>query len=294
MNAHWSEGLTATGEYDVMDHAPGAARLPDVLIHHDFESHFSAFVPPTGTRAVAVRTWDFGPLPRAWALKINAEFHQFWAHTRWIAEQARVAGVEADRIRVVPHGVAPDLFRPEGNVYPLSAGKRFLFLFVGGVCLRKGTDILEGVCRSLLVVGRRRARDQGPPRTCSTARRDCDRLAALMRDTGAPAVITSTASSTPTISPLCIGPATSPYFRTAPRILSSLLECMAAGTPAHRAALRACLDFCSMTELSDAGLIRCRCISVCGSRSVSPKMSMGSTSPVVSTLAEALRAAYTA
>jgi glycosyltransferase involved in cell wall biosynthesis len=139
VNAQWSRALAAAG-YVVEDYA--ARALPDVLIHHDFESQFTAFEPPPGAACVAVRTWDFGPLPAAWATKINRQFAQYWAHTSWIAEQAKVAGVMPDRIRIVPHGIDPTVFRPTGSVLSLATEKKFRFLFVGGVSLRKGTDIL--------------------------------------------------------------------------------------------------------------------------------------------------------
>lgn len=140
MNAQWSQALAEAG-YRVTDF-PAESANPDVLIHHDFESHFTAFAPPPGARCIAVRTWDFGPLPGAWVEKINREFAQYWAHSAWIAEQARVAGVDPDKIRVVPHGVDPALYRPDGPRLDLATAKGFRFLFVGGVSLRKGSDVL--------------------------------------------------------------------------------------------------------------------------------------------------------
>lgn len=140
VNARWSRALTASG-YKVTDYAINAPP-PDILIHHDFESHFTAFEPPAGARCIAVRTWDFGPLPKAWVEKINAQYAQYWAHTAWIAEQARTAGVIPDRIRIVQHGIDPQVFRPDGPRHPLQTEKGFRFLFVGGVSLRKGTDLL--------------------------------------------------------------------------------------------------------------------------------------------------------
>jgi glycosyltransferase involved in cell wall biosynthesis len=140
VNAQWSRALAAAG-YVVTDHAPGSIS-PGILIHHDFESRFLDFEPPPGARCIAVRTWDFGPLPPAWVEKINRQFSQYWAHTRWIAEQARVAGVDPEKISVVPHGIDPGIYRPDGGRYPLATERRFRFLFVGGVSLRKGTDIL--------------------------------------------------------------------------------------------------------------------------------------------------------
>ncbi len=155
VNARWSEGLQSSGEYDVTDYPPEDAvgregllhpydtrERSRFLIHHDFESHFAEFVPPDGVLCIAVRTWDFGPLPGAWARKVNEEFHQLWTYTHWIARQAEAGGVWPDRIRVVPLGTDPNTFRPRGVAHPLLTRERFAFLFVGGVSPRKGTDIL--------------------------------------------------------------------------------------------------------------------------------------------------------
>lgn len=141
VNSHWSAGLEGDDRYRVTDYDPRGA-APDFVIHHDFETHFSAFRPPRGSQSIAVRTWDFGPLPTAWVEKINREFDQFWAYSHWIAKQAEIAGVEPARIRVVPLGVDPQVFRPDGVRFPLMDDRSFRFLFVGGVSARKGTDIL--------------------------------------------------------------------------------------------------------------------------------------------------------
>ena len=141
INARWSAALEAAG-FRTVDYQPDSAVAADIVLHHDFESRFRDFVPPPRGKCIAVRTWDFGPLPPAWAAKINAEFDRFWAPSEWIAEQARAAGVSEERIRVVPNGVDPDVFRPDGNALELPTRKGFRFLFVGGVSLRKGTDLL--------------------------------------------------------------------------------------------------------------------------------------------------------
>ena len=141
INARWT-GLLERQGFRVVDYDPALAP-PDYLIHHDFATSFSAFaVPPGHPRCIAVRTWDVGPLPPVWAEKINREFSQYWAPSRWIAEQARAAGVDPARSHVVPHGVDPQLFTPVGPARELPTSKTFRFLFVGGVSVRKGSDIL--------------------------------------------------------------------------------------------------------------------------------------------------------
>ena len=140
VNAQWSRALTASG-FRVTDYRPDDL-VPDVVLHHDFETHFTAFAPPAGSASVAVRTWDFGPLPPAWVEKINREFTQYWAYSEWIATQARAAGVDPGRIRVVPLGVDPGVYSAAGPRMTLPTEKSFRFVFVGGVSLRKGTDLL--------------------------------------------------------------------------------------------------------------------------------------------------------
>ena len=248
VNARWSEGLTASGEYDVVDHDTGAGRPPDLLIHHDFESHFTEFHPPAGARAVAVRTWDFGPLPRAWVQKINAQFHQFWAHSHWIERQARAAGVEGDRIRVVPHGVDPRLFRPDGERYPLPSAKRCTFLFVGGVCFRKGTDTLLKAYAEAFSSGDDVSLVIKDHSQDLFYREDTIRLRMreLIRDPGAPALVHIdrflSAADLAALYRAC-DVAVFPY--RAEGFCLPILECMAAGTPSIAPRFGACLDFCS-------------------------------------------------
>jgi len=248
VNARWSAGLTATGEYEVIDYDAAAARPPDVLIHHDFASHFAEFCAPHGSRAIAVRTWDFGPLPSAWVRKINREFCQFWAHSRWIAQQARAAGVDAERIRVVPHGIDPRVFRPDGEIYPLPSRTRCVFLFVGGVCVRKGSDTLlkayadafSSADDVTLVVKDHSAdlfyRDDTIRQT----------LVDLMNDPGAPRIVhIDRFLPDDVLASLYRACDVAVFPYRAEGFCLPILECMAAGTPAIVPSFGACLDFCS-------------------------------------------------
>jgi glycosyltransferase involved in cell wall biosynthesis len=247
VNARWSAGLTATGRYEVVDYE-SQAPPPDVLIYHDFETHFAEFSPPQGVPAVAVRTWDFGPLPRVWAEKINAEYWQYWAHTEWIAQQARASGVHADRIRVVPHGVDPTVFAPNGPRYELPIGNKLAFLFVGGLSFRKGTDILLKAWRKaftsaddVVLVLKDHSRDL-------FYRDDTVRqaLAELTADAGAAEVIHIDGflpeHELAALYRAC-DVAVFPY--RAEGFCIPILECMASGTPAIVPRFGACLDFCN-------------------------------------------------
>ena len=301
INARWSRALSEGGTCDVVDHDPARGRMPDVLIHHDFASHFTEFDPPAGTRAVAVRTWDFGPLPRAWAARINARFAQYWAHSRWIAEQARAAGVGEERIRVVPHGVDPLVFRPDGDAYPLDGRRRFAFLFVGGVCFRKGTDTLlkaydEAFSANDDVALVIKDHSQDLFYREDTIRQ---RMADMARDPGAPALVHIDGFlSEADLAALYRACDVAVFPYRAEGFCMPILECMASGTPAIAPRFGACLDFCS-DETSY--LIPAQRIHVPVHRRF--KVALGFSDDVdevdfcevrVATLAEALRRAYEA
>ncbi len=246
VNAQWSRALAADGCV-VKDYSPGTI-APDILIHHDFESHFTAFAPPAGAKCVAVRTWDFGPLPPAWVEKINREFVQYWAHSAWIAEQARVAGIAPDRIRIVPHGIDPLVYRADGPRLELATKKGFRFLFVGGVSLRKGTDVLleayqraftaaDDVCLVLkdhsddLFYREHHARD---------------RIKELQADPLAPEILhLDQFLPEPELAALYRACDVAVFPYRAEGFCMPILEAMACGVPAIVPRFGACLDFCA-------------------------------------------------
>ena len=67
-------------------------------------------------KLVAVRTWDFGPFPPAWAEKIDRDYDQLWVHSRWVRDQAIAGGVHPRRVRVVPLGVETGVFQAHMHV----------------------------------------------------------------------------------------------------------------------------------------------------------------------------------
>jgi glycosyltransferase involved in cell wall biosynthesis len=52
------------------------------------------------------------------------------------------AGLDGDRVHVVPNGVDLERFDAEGERYPLPGTPATRFLFVGGAIDRKGVDVL--------------------------------------------------------------------------------------------------------------------------------------------------------
>jgi glycosyltransferase involved in cell wall biosynthesis len=140
-NAAWAEELTDRG-YIVRSIEGDRYGVHDHVLLHDYLRDFNYFQPPDTGHCIAVRTSDFGPYPKSWAKKIEAEFDHLWVYSKWIAEQAQASGIDPAMIRVVPLGFDANIFRPDGPISPLVPRDRFTFLFVGGAVRRKGIDIL--------------------------------------------------------------------------------------------------------------------------------------------------------
>jgi glycosyltransferase involved in cell wall biosynthesis len=141
INAHWSDRLIARGVVRVANRADSNL-FQDVTIHHDLTHRFGQHPLPESGHLVAVRTWDFGPFPREWIRTLLDRYDELWVHSRWIRQLAVRSGLPAARVRVIPLGCDPDVFRPGGPRFRVPTRKTKVFLFVGAPVLRKGIDIL--------------------------------------------------------------------------------------------------------------------------------------------------------
>jgi glycosyltransferase involved in cell wall biosynthesis len=144
VNAHWVKALRRRGSVTVVaaDPSRDSPAAADVTLHHDFTRPFGTFEVPQAGYLVAVRPWDFGPYPSAWVRTLVERYDELWVHTRWIRRQAIRGGVPARRVRVVPLGHDPEVFRPDGPRFRVATNKSTRFLFVGAAVLRKGIDTL--------------------------------------------------------------------------------------------------------------------------------------------------------
>lgn len=114
----------------------------DYFIHHDYGREFNEVSLPDEGKFIAVRTWDFGRYPARWVEKINQECDQLWVHSNWIRKQAVKSGIVSRNIKVIPHGIDENTFKPTGEKFPLPTKKAFKFVFVGAAIVRKGIDVL--------------------------------------------------------------------------------------------------------------------------------------------------------
>ena len=132
----------------------GAPRLPsacsregpEVTIRHGYPPSFAR--PPAGRLVVAL-PWEFGAMPRDWRSAIHRDVDEVWACSRHLRDGYLASGLDPDLVRVVPHGVDPERFRPGLEPLPLpGVPGGYRFLFVGGLLWRKGIDLLLDAYRA--------------------------------------------------------------------------------------------------------------------------------------------------
>lgn len=145
INSQWSRELKKEGDYTVINLKNTNEfynHSINYFIHHDYARDFKTISAPDEGKFIAVRTWDFGPLPPAWVEKINRECDQLWVYSNWVRRQAIKSGINASRVKVIAPGVDVNIFKPGGGRYVIRTKKRFKFIFVGAPIVRKGIDIL--------------------------------------------------------------------------------------------------------------------------------------------------------
>ncbi len=96
---------------------------------------------PLQGELVVMQPWEFGSLPAYW-LRSLENVREIWAYTHFVRDTYVRSGVPPDRVHVIPLGIDPEIFSPEGPKLPLKTEKKFRFLYVGGMIMRKGFDLL--------------------------------------------------------------------------------------------------------------------------------------------------------
>jgi glycosyltransferase involved in cell wall biosynthesis len=111
----------------------------DLTIRHRWPPDFRA--PPRGKLAV-ILPWENGAIPRVWVGQIEQNVDELWVPSRFVRDVFVRSGVKTTRVEVIPNGVDPKVFTPEGTTSRPQGSRKFLFLFVGGAIRRKGVDVL--------------------------------------------------------------------------------------------------------------------------------------------------------
>ena len=114
------------------------ARL-DLTIRHFWPPDFR---PPEAGRLASMLPWEHRAVPSAWVWEIERWVDELWVPSRFVAEACVESGVNPDRVQIIPHGFAPDVFHPEVKPWRPPGCRGCAFLFVGGTIRRKGIDLL--------------------------------------------------------------------------------------------------------------------------------------------------------
>ncbi len=97
--------------------------------------------PPKGAKWIIMQPWEFTSLRKDMADTMKSA-NEIWTPSNYSRQAFINSGISFDKVQVIPNGIDPSLFKPEGKAYKLNTKKNFKFLFVGGTIFRKGIDIL--------------------------------------------------------------------------------------------------------------------------------------------------------
>ena len=96
---------------------------------------------PKGAKWIIMQPWEFSSLPKDFVTLFN-QTDEVWTPSNCSRKAIVDSGVDFDKVQIIPNGINPNVFTPNGEKYKLPTNKRFKFLFVGGTIYRKGIDIL--------------------------------------------------------------------------------------------------------------------------------------------------------
>jgi glycosyltransferase involved in cell wall biosynthesis/predicted SAM-dependent methyltransferase len=120
------------------DDSEEVSRLPYLWVRHQWPPKFE---PPRGAKWVIMQPWEFTQLRKDFAELFN-QADQIWTPSNYSRQCMIESGVDYDKVQIIPNGIDPELFKPDGDIYPLNTQKKLKFLFCGGTIYRKGIDIL--------------------------------------------------------------------------------------------------------------------------------------------------------
>ena len=118
---------------------PPHAHPADVEVRHAWPPDLR---PAPAGRLAIIQPWEFGSIPVIWASAMSRDADEVWVPSEHVRRMYLEAGLEPDRVHVIPNGVDLDRFRPDGPRLELDAPEGLRLLFVGAAVPRKGIDVL--------------------------------------------------------------------------------------------------------------------------------------------------------
>lgn len=128
---------------------PHGEALAQAMLHHPQQLDLTIrlcwppdFRRPARGRLAVVFPWEYRGLPKHWVQQMRENVDEVWTPSQFVAGVLERAGMDPERIRVIPNGIDPEVFSPQGPIVEVPGARGFLFLFVGGAIARKGFDLL--------------------------------------------------------------------------------------------------------------------------------------------------------
>lgn len=114
------------------------ANLPYCWIRHQWPPKEEV---PQGAKWIIMQPWEFSQLRKDF-FEIFSRADEIWTPSNYSRQSFIDSGLDFDKVQVIPNGIGPQLFKPDGLKFHLPTNKKFKFLYVGGTIFRKGIDIL--------------------------------------------------------------------------------------------------------------------------------------------------------
>jgi glycosyltransferase involved in cell wall biosynthesis len=145
VNDELSEALEARGAR-VVRRPAGAERAPLSCagVHHAWPPRFDVV---TDGPQVAILPWEYGAPPREWLNAARTTLDRVWVPSEHVRRAYVEHGMAPGVVEVVPNGIDPARFSPDGPALELPRRAGTVFLFVGGTIWRKGPDLLADAWR---------------------------------------------------------------------------------------------------------------------------------------------------
>lgn len=114
------------------------SRLPYIWIRHQWPPKEE---PPKGAKWIIMQPWEYTALRKDFA-ELFRKADEVWVPSNFTREAFLNSGIDFNKVQIIPNGINPEKFRPDGDAFMLDTNKKLKILFVGGTIYRKGIDVL--------------------------------------------------------------------------------------------------------------------------------------------------------
>lgn len=119
-------------------------KLPYVWVRHQLPVNTDE---PKGAKWIIMHQADYNLVEEEY-MEAFHKADEIWTSSIYGKKAFIASGVDHTKVQIVPYGVAPEVFTPLGETFPLNTMKTFKFLFVGDCTYTSGIDILLDVYTS--------------------------------------------------------------------------------------------------------------------------------------------------